>query len=295
MTNGEHQPLVTVAMPIFNGGAQLRFALLSILQQTFTDWELLLIDDGSTDGAIGAVEDIFDHRVRVLRDGSNRGLATRLNEAIGLARGRFLARMDHDDIAHPERFFLQLSKLQSDPSLDIVGAQCITISESDQILGVLPKASTHQEICARPWLGFYLAHPTWMGRIEWFRAHLYTSPGPYCCEDQELLLRTHESSRYHALPESLLAYRLRDRFSFRKALRTRVTLYGLQRQFFIGRGHYFRICLSSMAFVLRVGMDIVLAMKQVLFGVRLKRSGQSSLSQTEVSDWETIINRIKAR
>lgn len=150
------QPLLTVAMPVFNAGIQLRLALLSIVQQTFTSWELLLIDDGSNDGAIEGVADIADSRIRVICDGQNRGLAARLNEAVGLAKGEFFARMDQDDISHPERFASQVQLLMNDLSLDLVGAYCITISEDNEILGVLPKASTHQDICARPWLGFYV-------------------------------------------------------------------------------------------------------------------------------------------
>lgn len=82
----DHAPLVTIAMPIYNAGSDLRPAVLSILQQTFPDWELLIIDDGSSDGAAEGISDIRDSRIRVLRDGLNRGLAARLNEAIDLAR-----------------------------------------------------------------------------------------------------------------------------------------------------------------------------------------------------------------
>jgi len=87
-------PLITVAMPIFNAGSYLRLAVLSIVRQTFADWELLIIDDGSTDNALQDIADIRDHRIRILRDGENKGLAARLNEAIDLARGRYFARMD---------------------------------------------------------------------------------------------------------------------------------------------------------------------------------------------------------
>ena len=85
-----HPPKITVAMPVFNGGEFLRPAVLSIVKQTFSDWELLIIDDGSTDGSLETIQDIQDARIRVIKDGLNKGLAARLNEAIDLARGVIL-------------------------------------------------------------------------------------------------------------------------------------------------------------------------------------------------------------
>jgi len=287
-------PLLTVAMPVYNAGIHLRMALLSIIQQSFTDWELLLIDDGSTDGAVEGVADIADDRVRILNDGKNRGLAARLNESIDQARGKFFARMDQDDIAHPERFLLQIRKLLSDPLLDLVGAQCATISGSNQLLGLLPIAVSHQDICSRPWLGFYLPHPTWMGRIEWFCKHRYASPGPYCCEDQELLLRTHRESRFQAMPRQLLAYRVRDRINLKKAWRTRKTLYQVQCRYFRESRQYVWILLSSIGFFLRVGMDVSVAIKQLIFGVTNWRSEvEGKLSDSEATEWRLIINHLE--
>jgi glycosyltransferase involved in cell wall biosynthesis len=293
-TDFVQQPLLTVAMPVFNGGSTLRAALLSIASQTFTDWELLLIDDGSTDGAIAGVADIDDSRIRVISDGQNRGLAARLNEAIGLAKGVFFARMDHDDISHPERFAIQIESLKNDPSLDLVGAHCLAISEANEILGVLPKASSHEDICARPWLGFYLPHPTWMGRIEWFREHRYASPGPYCCEDQELLLRTHAVSHFHVLPQLLLAYRVRDRLSWKKAWRTRTTLYGLQRRYFNRKRQYFWGLLAAMAVAARLGFDSLRMLKQSVVGQRVRRTIPLGMSAAEVDVWRRLIGQLKS-
>jgi glycosyltransferase involved in cell wall biosynthesis len=89
-------PLATVAMPVFNAGRFLRPAVLSIIRQTLTDWELLIIDDGSTDGAVDSIADIDEPRIIIVRDGENKGLAARLNEAADRARGKYFARMDQD-------------------------------------------------------------------------------------------------------------------------------------------------------------------------------------------------------
>jgi glycosyltransferase involved in cell wall biosynthesis len=287
-------PLLTVAMPVFNGGAQLRLALLSILRQSFTDWELILIDDGSTDRSVEGVADIVDSRVRIVCDGYNKGLAARLNEAIDMAHGEYFARMDQDDISHPERFSKQLALLQVNQSLDLVGTRCVTISENDQLLGSLPGSEKHEELCQRPWLGFHLPHPTWMGRTAWFRKHRYAVPGPYCCEDQEMLLRTHSISHFYVLPEYLLAYRLRDRFNLAKAWRTRKTLYQIQQAYFINRKDYWHAALALIGFCLRVAKDIKSRLAQFLFFKEGKSSQTCPISDSNTEAWCQIIKDLHA-
>jgi len=231
-------PLITVAMPIFNAGSYLRLAVLSIVRQTFADWELLIIDDGSTDNALQDIADIRDHRIRILRDGENKGLAARLNEAIDLTRGSYFARMDQDDVSYPERFARQIEALERDPQLDLVAAHAVTIAGDHRLTGLLP-ATPQKEIAAKPWRGFYLPHPTWMGRIEWFRKYRYAEPGPYFCEDQELLLRSHEESRFGIIDQPLLAYRIRENTPWRKLIKTRLTILPLQLKHFLPKGQLF--------------------------------------------------------
>ncbi|MBS1227008.1 MAG: putative glycosyltransferase EpsE [Proteobacteria bacterium] len=288
-------PLLTIAMPVFNGGPHLRMAVLSIVQQSFTDWELLLIDDGSTDGAIEELADLADSRIHVIRDGRNRGLAARLNEALGLARGCYFARMDADDISHPERFSQQLAVLKSDQSVDLLGSRCMTISTHNEILGTLPFKESHRDICSRPWLGFYLPHPTWVGKTAWFRTHHYAEPGPYCCEDQELLLRAHYSSHFHALSDILLAYRLRDRLVWRKACRTRVTLFRIQFNHFVTRKNYAFAVLATVATVLRLGRDFLTFLRQFRTGAARSSAGVLSVGSEEAEHWQRWIRRLEGR
>lgn len=270
-------PLLTIAMPVFNGGAALRVALASLLAQTLTDWELLLIDDGSTDGAIAGLGSDLDTRIRIIADGDNHGLATRLNQAIGMARGRYFARMDHDDVAHPERLEQQMSYLKANPGTDLLGTKCLALSEDNRILGQFPFRSTHASICARPWLGFYLAHPSWMGRTAWFRKHGYADPAPFRCEDQELLLRAHAESNYHCLDSVLMAYRLRDSVRLKTILRTRLALARVQLDYFGGRRDFVRVTAAVGATLLRMGKDILLPASS---GVRSEVAGGISAEQS---------------
>jgi len=248
-------PLVTIAMPIYNAGSYLRPAVVSIQQQTFSDWELILIDDGSTDGALEEIRDVCDSRIRLLQDGRNSGLAARLNEAIDMASGRYFARMDQDDVSYPERLNRQLAMLEQHPDLDLVAVRCVGIDAGNGLLGALPFALTHDEICAKPWRGFHIAHPTWMGRTEWFRRHRYASPGPYFCEDQELLLRSYRNSRFATVPEILFAYRVRRRIDWKKAFRTRKTMLWIQLRHFSGVRQWHYGFFSILAFFVRVTVD----------------------------------------
>lgn len=252
----DSSPLITVAMPIFNAGHHLRLAVLSIVHQTFCNWELLIIDDGSTDNALQSLSDISDSRIQILCDGLNKGLAARLNEAIEKARGRYFARMDQDDVSYPERFLRQIALLQDDPSLDLVAASAITISDDNEITGLLPCPVTHELICARPWQGFCFAHPTWMGKIEWFRKYRYTIPGPFFCEDQELLLRSYCKSKFGATEDILFAYRVREIRNLYRVLKTRWTFLKIQVRYFVSTKQWTHAVLSGCVYFALITRDL---------------------------------------
>lgn len=284
-------PLVSIALPVFNGGQDILPAVQSIVSQSFTDWELILIDDGSTDDTLARLRTLADPRIRVVADGANRGLAARLNEAIQLSRGPYFARMDHDDFAHPQRLQLQVDYLQSHADVDLLATHCFSMSEDERIIGELPFAATHAEICRRPWLGFYMAHPTWMGRTDWFRKHRYAEPGPYCCEDQELLLRAFDSSHYHALSAPLLAYRVRGRVGIRKLGRTRLALARVQVARFVMTRRFGFVLLSLAAVALRTVSDLLRP------SIPSLRSDVRPTALRQEAEWEEMIsaNRRQAK
>lgn len=219
-------PLVSIGMSVRNSESTLKPALRSILQQTYTNWELLLLDDGSRDETVSIARRYEDPRIRLIADGRGLGLAARLNQAVGLARGAYFARMDGDDISYPERLERQVGMLELHREVNLLGCGAIVFDSRGEAVGRLPSRLDHEEICARPWAGFYLAHPTWMGRIEWFRKNPYRKDA-LRAQDQDLLLRTYRQSRFAALSEVLLGYRqetlslsriLRGRYHFSRAL-----------------------------------------------------------------------------
>lgn len=284
--------MVTVALAVLNGGAVLELAVRSILNQSWLHWELLLLDDGSTDGAIERLPFLTDPRITVVRDGKNRGLASRLNQAVDMAKGKYFARMDHDDVSHPERIARQIAFLEGHPEVDLLATQCLTMDEQERVIGMLPSAINHAEICRRPWQGFYLAHPSWMGRTEWFRHNLYQDPAPYCCEDQELLLRAHYASHYHTLPENLLAYRMRNHTPWKKRLRTRLVMGEMKVWHFLARKELVNALLSGLIELARIGYDVWKELRDRLTLPAKVVSGAIA-TQEELQEWEALIRSLK--
>ena len=235
-----------------------------IVTQTFTDWELIIIDDGSTDNALQSIEEISDGRIRILQDGKNKGLAARLNECIDLARGKYFARMDQDDVSYPARLLKQFELLEENPALDLIAVRAITIDEYNKATGLFPSALTHEQISAKPWMGFYFPHPTWMGKIEWFRKYRYAVPGPYFCEDQELLLRSYPDSQFATINEILFAYRVRGRVNQNKLSKTRWTLLNIQLRYFSNLNLRGFVLLAIAAFFVKRGSEFLSNMPRVV-------------------------------
>jgi len=142
----------------------------------------------------------------VIRDRGYYGVPVRLNQAVKLARGKYFARMDGDDIAYPERLEQQVRFLDEHPDIDLLATAVVVFGEDGRLLGCRPTPTTHADICSHPQAGFPMPHPTWMGRTDWFRKNPYRADA-HRMEDKELLFRTHARSQFACLNEPLLAYR----------------------------------------------------------------------------------------
>lgn len=224
--------LVSIAMPVRNNRDTVSLAIQSIRWQTYPHWELLVIDDGSRDGTPEVVRRhaAVDGRIRAFSDGRHRGLSYRLDQAIALSRGRLFARMDADDVSYPERLERQVEYLRTRPGIDLIGAGAIVFDRDGMAIGKRSAPESHDEICAHPHGGIPIVHPSFMGRIEFFRRHGYTIEsvlsedrdafsaafgdglrsvrgGMMSSEDQDLLLRSYAGSRFGNAPEILLGYR----------------------------------------------------------------------------------------
>jgi len=199
-------PLVSIGMPVRNCQETLQPALRSVLAQTFRDWELLLINDGSSDGTLKIAQQFKDPRIKIYHDGNFKGITTRLNQAIAMSQGQYFARMDGDDVAYPERFERQVNYLDQRRDIDLVGAWMIIFGPNGIPFGKRTDPETHADVCAKPFARLRISHPTFVGRIGWFSRYGYRQEA-IRCEDQDLLLRSYRFTQFANVPEILLGYR----------------------------------------------------------------------------------------
>jgi glycosyltransferase involved in cell wall biosynthesis len=200
------KPGVTIAMPFFNNAATLELAIRSLLNQSCGDFELLLCDDGSYDQSLVIAHSFDDPRVICWSDGRRLGAGARLNECIDRARGPYLARMDGDDVAYPNRLLQQMAFLVEHKEVDLCGGSAMVFGKHGRPLWRFSPPTDHGEIIRLPSLGFPLLHPAWMGRIEWFRRWRYDE-STRLAEDHELLQRSYRFSRFANLSQIVLGYR----------------------------------------------------------------------------------------
>jgi glycosyltransferase involved in cell wall biosynthesis len=215
---------VSIGLPFHNAARTLWAAIQSVFCQTFEEWELILVDDGSTDGSAEIAARTNDPRVRLVRDGKNLGLAYRLNQIAAMASAGCLARMDADDVMHPDRIRTQVEALERMPDISVLGSAAFVIDEANQVIGLRGGGSPdfRPDSVLR---GCPLIHPTVIGRTGWFRCNPYD--GRYIrAEDHELWCRVCVSSQFGRLPMPLLFYR--DSPAIRKTLRS----YKTQRMIF---------------------------------------------------------------
>jgi len=132
------QPRVSVIMPTYNGEKFLCPAIGSILAQTFTDFELIVVDDGSTDGTVKILGEFNDRRIVVIRNEQNLGIARATNRALAAARGEYIALQDHDDISLPDRFKTQVEFLDSHSEIAVVGSAAVLIDDDGNAYGRFP-------------------------------------------------------------------------------------------------------------------------------------------------------------
>jgi glycosyltransferase involved in cell wall biosynthesis len=197
----EREPEVTIGLTFYNNAATLKGALQSIFSQTFENWELIVIDDHSSDGSFEIVESVKDPRIRVYKEKKRMGFVAALNKMTHLARGKYYARMDADDMMHPDRLSKQIGYLKAHSDIDVVDTAMYSMDQQCKVTGV---RNIHS-LDLRPIVllrGRFLAHATVMGRTKWFQKNLYDQR--YIrAEDCELWCRTFKTSRFGRIKEAL--------------------------------------------------------------------------------------------
>ena len=158
-------PKISVIMPAYNAEAYIKEAIDSILNQSFTDFELIVINDCSVDGTEAVVLGYSDRRIIYFKNDKNMGVAATLNRGLSAAKGEFIARMDSDDVAMPERFAQQVDFLIRHPNYAICGSS-LTVFGENQPERAFPYPQTDKEIRANMIFNSPFAHPAIMMRGE---------------------------------------------------------------------------------------------------------------------------------
>jgi len=211
MTNTDRTPKVSVVMPIHNAARFLEEAVRSILCQIHTDFELLIIDDASTDDSPDILERILDHRIKVYRNERKVGVSSSLNKGIYIARGEYIARMDGDDISLPLRIEKQVEFLDAHPEFSVVGVKCCLIDSTGNDIGLWKsdfETVSPMEIRAMLPVTNCIAHPGIMIRRN--VATLFQYRVEHChSQDYDLWLRLTAAGHWIGkLDEVLLKYRI---------------------------------------------------------------------------------------
>jgi glycosyltransferase involved in cell wall biosynthesis len=196
-------------MPIYNAEKYLALSIGSIIEQTFDDWELICVNDGSRDASGKILNELAaaEPRLRLLEQ-ENLGLVAALQNGIAQARGTFLARMDADDIAMPERFEKQVRYLNENPEVAVVGGAALEIDEDSDPLRLTSYPNDHDQLVHRLLhRETALIHPSVMMRSDILRATGGYRSKFQWIEDHDLWLRISKLGKLANLPDVVLAYR----------------------------------------------------------------------------------------
>lgn len=195
---------VSILLPVYNGEKYLAEAIASLLAQTYSSFEILVLDDGSTDRSQEVARSFPDERIRIVPNGCNMGVAKTLNKGISVSRGRYIARMDSDDKAFPERLQRQVSFLEENPGVSMVGSNALSLETGKP---TFPVPLTHEEIHANLLFNCSFLHPTVVWRKDDFiEENLWYDENP-TAEDYELWERAALVLRMANLRQPLLHYR----------------------------------------------------------------------------------------
>lgn len=205
----ESNALVSVILPVYNCERFIGQAIESILNQTYINIELIVINDGSNDDTLNIVDKYANDSRLIIVSRENRGLVYSLNEAIGLANGKYIARMDADDISMPDRIERQVDFLTTNNNVAIVGSRTILINEYGQQIGKCHKALSDGATQSHFYYGSPLAHPSVMYNLNILsKNEIKYSAEDYPAEDLGLFLRISRKYKIRNIKQPLLKYRI---------------------------------------------------------------------------------------
>jgi len=211
---------ITIAIPFFNAEAFLLDAIRSVFAQTYQDWELLLIDDGSTDNSLKIAQSVKDPRVSVISDGKNKRLAGRLNQVSKIAKFEFIARMDADDLIFPTKLATQLSYFEKDSNLDIVTTGVYSVKNNLEIQGVRGQDFEYPSFGSIISRNLGVVHAAILAKKSWYERNQYDETLKIA-QDLDLWIRAAKKNDFKikSISDYLYVYREEGNITMDKLLR----------------------------------------------------------------------------
>lgn len=212
---------ISIGIPVYNAEPYLADAIRSVFAQSYSDWELIIVDDGSTDRSLDIAMSIDDPRVRVISDGKNMRLPYRLNQIVRESRYEYVARMDADDLMSPFRLEKQLAVLGDNPHIDLVSTGVCSVNNLGVPVGYRTQESDRKLLLSDMLLGRSgIVHASILARRAWCLRHPY-DVDQVLTEDYELWVRAFAENdfAFSILPEPLYFYREEGNLTERKMLR----------------------------------------------------------------------------
>lgn len=203
------KPLISVVMPIYNSENFVAEAIESILNQSYINFEFLIFDDCSTDKSIEIIGSFKDERIKLFKNLEHKGLVVLLNQGLQIAKGDFIARMDADDVSHPDRLLSQVLAFEENKDLGVCGTVFTTFGDNN-IKVDLPE--NQKQIFGALLTGCCIGHPTVMFRrkilTKW---KIFYDNSFYTAEDYELWTRLIFITKFKNLQKPLLKYRVQEK------------------------------------------------------------------------------------
>lgn len=199
-------PKISVLMPVYNGQKFLEESIRSIIDQSFSDWELIIINDGSTDVSENIITSFSDSRIRYFKNTTNIGLINTLNKGIDYCRGQYIARMDCDDISMPDRLLIQSLFLDQNTEYSMCGCDAVVIDSIGKKIGQITNLSTDKYLQINLLFSVPFVHPGMMIRSAIFEQFKYDDAYKYA-EDYDLWCKIAKVSKVSNISQPLIKYR----------------------------------------------------------------------------------------
>jgi glycosyltransferase involved in cell wall biosynthesis len=225
-------PKVTVLMSVYNGEKYLKEAIDSIINQTFSDFEFLIIDDGSTDSSVDIIKSYNDHPINLIKNGKNIGISKSLNKGLHFARGKYIAIKDADDITIPYQFEIQVDFMEKNLDVGVCSAWLKTFGENRR---VWKNPLKHEEIITKMFFSSPIWHPCVMIRKEVLdKSNVGYDESFHVSQDYKLWVDLSNYAKFANIPKILLLYR-RHRFQISKLSNNSKLIRNIILEKFLGR------------------------------------------------------------